>query len=180
VACGQPVLGHPRGRRARQLADELPVAGHLERGETLGGERPQFVKGHAGTGGGHNERLHVVLGQLGLHPDHRAFQHRRVRPEHLLDLERRQVLAPPAQHLLLPAHERVRAVVTGGDQVAGAQPAIVEQRGGLLRHPPVPGREHRVAQLDLAGLTRPQQAPVRGDHPRLVHGSQHRMLAHGA
>ena len=38
----EPVLGHPRRGRARQLVDELPVAGHLEGGQPCGGVRVQL------------------------------------------------------------------------------------------------------------------------------------------
>ncbi|MET0666237.1 MAG: hypothetical protein ABW008_11795, partial [Acidimicrobiales bacterium] len=42
--------------------------------------------------------------------------------------------APAADHLLLPADERVDAVAVVGDQVPGAEPAVDHHRRGLLGH----------------------------------------------
>ena len=84
-----------------------------------------------------------------------------MRVEHVLDLQRREVLAPAAEHLLAAAREGVRPVRVHGGQVAGAQPAVGRPDRGRLRwHPPVPGGEHRIPEQDLPGLARRQRRPA--------------------
>ena len=102
------------------------------------------------AGRGNDERLHVLFRQLRRHADDRGFGDVGMAFEHGLDLGRREVLAPPADHFLLAPDERVRAVAVVDDEVAGAQPTVDEHRGGLLRHLVVAAHDRGVAQLELA------------------------------
>ena len=121
-------------RRVRQLVDDLDVARHLERASC---SRANAAPRRISTGGaarrGNDERLHVLLRQLRRHADHRGLGDVGVALEHGLDLGGRQVLTAPADHFLLAADERVRAVVVVDDEVAGLQPTVDEHRRGLRR-----------------------------------------------
>ena len=65
----------------------------------------------------------------------------RVRGEHLLDLDRRDVLAGDLQHVGPAAGERVPAVVVASRPVAGQEPAVAERRGRGLGVVEVAGEE---------------------------------------
>ena len=148
---GKVMLGQTARGRMGKVVDDLDVARHLERGELFRDERVELVHVDGPAGSGDDERLHVFFRQVRRHADHRGFGDVGMAFERRLDLGRRQVLAPAAQHLLLASDERVGVVGVGGDQVAGAQPAVVHDRRGLVRHLVVAAHDHRVAQLQLAG-----------------------------
>src|SRR3546814_1494849 len=52
-------------------------------------------------------------------------------------------------------------------EVAGAQPAVDQGRGGRLRRVPVPGHDIVAAGTDLAGLARRSFTAVHSPHPDL-------------
>src|SRR3546814_7667024 len=52
-------------------------------------------------------------------------------------------------------------------EVAGAQPAVDQGRGGRLRRVPVPGHDVVAAGTDLAGLARRSFTAVHSPHPDL-------------
>ena len=95
-------------------------------------------------------------------PDGDGLAHRRVRLAHRLDLRGRDVLAAADDHVLEPAGDREPAVVVDGAEVAGAEPAAVDERrlgGGRIGvagehlgapHEQLAGRRVE-AQLDVAG-----------------------------
>ena len=171
----QLVLGHASGGRVRELGDRLHVAGHLERCEQGGRVRPD--RGQVGIRGGDQEGLDLLLGQLGGHADHRDLEHVGMGGQRLLDLDRRDVLAPPPDHLLDPADEGVGAGRVGRHQVARAQPAIGREHiRGLLGHAPVSLHHGRVSQLELAHLADARR-PALVHHAALVDDPERRVLA---
>ena len=109
VAGGQPVLGDPRRSACAAGRRRLPEPRHLERRQPLGRSTPAARRSRAlRPGVGDDERLDLVLGQLRRDADHGDLEHVGVRRDRLLDLGRREVLAAPAQHLLLAARRTCR------------------------------------------------------------------------
>ena len=160
----------------RELRHGLEVAGHLERREQ-GGRRLADRReiGVVGPRDG-DERLDLLLGELGRNADHRSLGHVGVGAERLLDLGGRNVLATAADDLLLAPHERVRPVRVPVHEIARPQPPVgAHGLRGLLGHVPVPAHHRRVSQLELADLAVRDIAPL-GNHARLVHRSQARVL----
>ena len=174
------VLGDAAGRRVRQLGHGLEVARHLERREQGGGHLADGRQvGRPGIQDG-DEALDLLLGQLGRHADHRRLRHVGVRTERLLDLDRGDVLAAAADHLLPAADERVRPVGVPVHEIAGAQPALgTDNLGRLLGHAPVAPHHGRVSQLELSDLA-VRHRPALRDDPSLVHRTEPRVLADGS
>src|SRR5215813_7751367 len=110
MARRQPVLGYSRRRCPRQLIDQLPEPRHLERRQPLGRIPVQLMHIDLATGHWYDERLDLLLSEVRSDADDRRLEHRRMRVEHLLDLERGEILAAAPEHLLAPAHEGVSSV----------------------------------------------------------------------
>ena len=134
---------------------------------------------HLAPGSGHDERLHVVLGQLGGHADDGCLGDVGVSLEDRFDLGRRQVLSPPADHVLLPADEGVVAVFVLGDEVAGPQPTVDQHLRRLIGHLVVATHDGRVAELQHAHLAQISRASLHHD-PRVVHVAELGVLSHRA
>src|SRR3546814_1075867 len=58
-------------------------------------------------------------------------------------------------------------------EVASAQPAVDQGRGGRLRRVPVPGHDIVAAGTDLAGLARRSFTAVHSPHPDLDRSEEH-------
>ena len=89
------------------------------------------------------------------------LRHRRMIHQHLVDLERRDLLAAAIDDLLQPAGDAQIAVLVEHALVAGVEPAMGEGRGVGVGVVLVARRHVRSANDDLAGLARFQQLPVR-------------------
>ena len=81
----------------------------------------------------HDERLRRLAPLLVRHADHRAFEHRRVLVERVLDLGRADVLAARDDHVLLAVDDVDRAALVPDREVAGVEVAAVDR---LRRSPP--------------------------------------------
>src|SRR5262249_48361704 len=107
-----------------QRVDELDVARHgevrharLEEADTGG------LDEHAS--GAPDDRYHdLVLGEFGAHRKGRRRLDLGMTQQHLLDLERRDVLAAPANRILQAIDETVVAVRLPDDAIAGVEPEI--------------------------------------------------------
>ena len=144
-------------RRLRQRVDELDVArDHEVRHAPLapGDER---LRSQRLSRAQHDDDLHLVLAELGRHPDGSGLEHRRMVVHDLLDLVRRDVLAAPPHRVLLAVDEVQIAVLVEGAEVAGVEPQVAP---GLERGVGVPvvAEHHRVRLVaavdDLADLPR--------------------------
>src|SRR3979411_2226039 len=86
--------------------------------------------------------------------DGRRLEHRRMRVEDLVDLARADLDAGDGHHLLLAVDHAEVTVLVHADDVAGEEPAVAEDRGGLLRTFPVAVHEIRSAKTQLPRLAR--------------------------
>ena len=114
--------------------------------------------------------LHLVFGQVAAHRDGGGLGHRRVLRDRLLHVDRRDVLAPPADVVLLPVDEAEVAVGVEPAEVAGVEPQVPEGRDGGFGVAVV-ALEHDVGPAgpadDLADLTG-RHLPVLGvEQPHL-------------
>jgi len=75
-----------------------------------------------------------------------------VRAQHGLDLGGVDVEAAGDDHLLEAVDDREEASLVHGHDVTGAEPAVVEGGGGLLRHTAVAVEHLRTAHEQLAAL----------------------------
>ena len=91
----------------------------------------------------HRGDLHVVLALVARDRVHRDVGDRLVRDDRALHLEARDVLAPPAQVVLLAVDEVEEPVVVEPAEVAGVEPEVAQHLDGRLRAAPV-AREHQV------------------------------------
>ena len=173
------MLGQPVGGGVRQPRDDLDVARHLEPGELLPRERVHGSEVGRAAVGRYDERLHVFLGQVGRHADHRGLDDVGMAFEHLLDLGGRQVLAAPADHFLHAAEEREGLVGVDPHEVAGLEPAVHDHRRRLFGHLVVAAHDGGVAQLELATFARPHD-PTVIDRAGVVDVAERRMLARRA
>ena len=100
--------------------------------------------------GEHHERLGPLAPLLVRHPDHGRLDHRRVRRDGLLDLDRGDVLAAGDHHVLGPVAQLDVAVGVHHAEVAAVEPAALERLLGGRRVVVV--AEHHVvaAHHDLA------------------------------
>src|SRR5919197_2250033 len=97
----QLVFGDFLGRGVWQGWSQLPVARHLELRDALGDVRVQLLGGRMDTGSQHDVRL-ALLAQVRVGDGRdRALENRIVVGEGGLDLDRYDVPAAPADHLLL-------------------------------------------------------------------------------
>ena len=96
--------------RARQRVELLPEARHLERGQPLRRPRRAARRSRRAPGRGTTNALISSSDSSDGTPTTAHSTHGGMRGDRLLDLERRQVLAAPAQHLLLAGDEGVDAV----------------------------------------------------------------------
>ena len=88
-----------------------------------------------------------------------------------LDLERVDVLAARDDHVLRAVDEVEVAVLVGGDDVAGAVPAVDERLGGRVRAVPVAEHDVRPADPQLARLAlRPPHLGLDARHRRADRG----------
>src|SRR5207244_6271633 len=103
----------------------------------------------------HDDRGDFLVVRTGRDWEYRRVRHRRMRADDLLDLERRDVLAAPADAVLLAVDEPEIAVGIETSAVAGVEPLVAVCRESLFRHLVVAHRRAPrivAAQHDLAGL----------------------------
>ena len=114
-------------------------------GEGLEGRR-------LGIGRDHDERAHALTrARIGCR-DHRDVGDRRVLVQRVLDLERGDVLRVADDDVLDAAGDGHVAVGVDDPEVAGAEPALVVERGGVERRVDVAEEALRTAQPELALL----------------------------
>ena len=90
-----------------------------------------------------------------------------VAQQHRLDLERVDVLAARDDHVLGAVDHGEVAVLVGGDDVAGAVPAVDQGLGGRVGALPVAEHDVRPADPQLAGLAgRPAHLGLDARHRR--------------
>ena len=112
----------------------------------------QLGLGHRLALGEHHERLDRLAPLLAGDADHRDLGDRRVGEQHVLDLDRGDVLAAGDDHVLLAVADRQVAVVADHAAVAGVEPAVGQRPRALLGLLPV-ALEHDVgAGQHLAGV----------------------------
>src|SRR6266568_3952994 len=74
--------------------------------------------------------------------------------QELLDLHRKEVLAPANDHVFEPAYNVKVALLVHGGQVSAMQPTLgVDGLGGLLGHLVVTSHDHEAAIAEFAALT---------------------------
>src|SRR2546421_9813640 len=127
------ILRNPLGRRHRQRIPKGNTARHLERGQPLGGERLESGLIGAAPLAEHNNREDLFLLQPGVDANDRHRLHGGMRSPHILDLSRRDVLATPANHLLVAPTDKDVAVAVAVAGIAGMQPAVRERCSRDLR-----------------------------------------------
>jgi hypothetical protein len=100
-----------------------------------------------------------IIGRGNADDDH--FLHCRMRADHFLDLEEREVLAAPADAILVAVDEVEEAVLAPAHHVAGMETEIAPGGHGLLRSAVIAGhyRERRLVADD--------------EFARLAHGNLH-------
>ena len=109
-------------------------------------------------------RRNLVLAELGRQRIDRAGSDRRMLQQHLLDLERRNVLAAPANGVLHAVEKAKASVRLTHDAVAGMEPEVAPSLDRLVRH-------REIARRDREGLDRPhQQFPRFAVRQRIVLG----------
>ena len=156
-------------RALRQLGDEAVLARALEAGERVGGEavRVELVRGHALVGDdvGDDALAPAVVGRA----DDRDLAHARRAREHVLDLDRMDVLAARDDHVVDAADDPEVAVLVEPADVARVVPAVADRLRVRVRPVPVAGERlvgaHVAEDLALARRVEPQ-AGVQRRAPR--------------
>ena len=152
---------------AWQVVDEHHVARLFVAGQILPAVGDELIGSELGTRTGCHDRAHRLGVDVVSHADHRRFEHRRVAHDHILDLDRVDVLSAAFDHVLLPAGDEQRAVLDAPG-VAGTAPPTAERLGARLGLAPVLKRGARAADPDLADLARCGNHPILACYPNLV------------
>src|SRR6185503_11567015 len=118
-----PELLHLARHRRRELVDELPVRGNLERGDPAAAERGQLLAADRRRGLPLHPRHHFLPVLVARHADDLHVEHGGMRVEIFLDLARVHILAAADDHVLDAADDVDVAVLVGGGEVAGVHPA---------------------------------------------------------
>src|SRR5215216_4032661 len=126
-------LLHLLRRRLRQLVDNPQIARDRERRDPSLTPSPQFLGRH--WPGRHHYREDLILPRLHIsrYADDRALGDGRVAEDRLLDLVRADVLATPAQRVLVAVDEVEPAVLVLAQRVTGVEPQVAPGLDGLLR-----------------------------------------------
>ena len=129
----------------------------------------QWFARSARVGGGdvgrrHHERAHALAGARIGCGDDRDVDDRGVLVERFLDLQRRDVLGVADDDVLDPTGHAHVAVGVDDPEVAGAEPAVGVERGGVERGVDVPEEALRTAEPELALLAGRALPLVAGDH----------------
>ncbi len=122
----------------------------------------------------------VFLRQRRRNADDRCLLHARMERERVLHLARRDVLAAPADHLLVAPDKHHVAVSVDVARVAGAQPAALQRALRDLRRLPIARRHGGVAKLQLADRSARRQLACGRDDAQLVGDQTVRMAARRA
>ncbi|MNV58356.1 hypothetical protein D3C71_1507240 [compost metagenome] len=96
-----------------------------------------------------------------------------MRADLAFQLERRDVLAAPADHVLQPVHEKERAVAVAPERVTRVEPAIAHGRGGRFGVAVVAGKQRpgpMRADQQFADLAVRHRAVLRIAHAKLEPG----------
>ena len=107
-----------------------------------------------------DHRLHRLAPLLVGHADHGAVLHRRVAPDHPLDLDGEDVEPARDDHVLLAVHDVDEAVVVLVADVAGVVPAMGADRRAALRVVEIAEGDEGAAHHDLAPFAGGQQIAV--------------------
>ncbi len=137
-----PVLGDLVGGGAGQGVDELDVARDHEPGQPRLAERDQLGRLQVGAGPAHDDQLDVIFPEIRRHADGGGLEHRGVQVDLALQVEGRDVLAPPPDRVLDPVEEVEPAVLVTPQPVAGVEPQVAEAAGRRVRVAVVPGGHH--------------------------------------
>ena len=167
-------------------ATTVHVARQHELRQPAGEERQQVAGIEAGIVDD-DDRHHLIVTELGAHPDRGALAYRRMLRDGRLDLEGGDVLAAAADRVVHPVDEVEVAVLVFAERVAGVKPAAAPGFGGAVGHPVVAevqrtwlvaahdhladltGWERLVVLVDDADLVvRPGQPPPAAGLPRPV------------
>ena len=122
----------------------------------------------------HDDRVHRLDPALVGHAEDRDLEHRGVRSEGILDLERVHVLAAGDDHVLGSIEQVEVVLVVDVADVTRAVPAVDERRLGRLRVLPVADHHVRPSDDDLAGDARRARVAVGVDD---AHLDTHDLLA---
>src|SRR5438132_4507305 len=117
----------------RNLRDELDAVGEPPLGEARLEVRAELVGGHR-RALLHDDESHGPLAPFRVgHADHRRLEHRRVRHQCVLQLDRGDPLAAGLDDVLRAVGELEVPVFVDGPDVAGAEPSVLEPVLGARR-----------------------------------------------
>ena len=131
--------------------------GTLNGGEVQAAELDDLLLARRLAGLQDHEGLHRLAAVGVGHPGHHRLADLRVHEEHLLHLAGEHLEAGGVDHVLAAVDDVEEAVGVHAGDVAGAEPAVVEDLGRLLGPPPVAEHHLRPAHLELALLARRQR-----------------------
>ena len=117
-----------RGNSARNSTD----VGHLKCARAVPAEGDQFGFIGVLAIAANHQRLGRLAPLLMRYADHRAFEHRRMLIEHILDVRRTDVLAAGDDHILLPIDDVDAAHLVPDREISRVEVAVADRLRGLL------------------------------------------------
>lgn len=140
--------------RLAEITDELDDPRALVTGKPTLEPAEQFRLVELLTVAQHHDRFHGLTPVRVGYADDGGLEHRRVRADRVLDLDRVDVLSAHDDHVLEPVVDVEESVVVDHPDIAGAEPAVGGYRGrGLRGFVPISCGQLRRPQPDLAVLT---------------------------
>src|SRR6185369_567433 len=148
------------GGALRDLGEEHHLPGHLEVGEPTCAEVAELALGGRRSLSQHDGRRDLLSELVVWHGEGESLGHRGVRREHVVHLQRGELLAAAVDLLLDPTGEPEVALLVEDALVAGPEPAVPEGLRVGLGIRLVAGSHVGPADGDLAHLPARQLLPV--------------------
>ena len=147
------------GGALRDLGQEHHLPWDLEVGQLRRAEVAQLALGRRRPLPEHHRRRHLLAELVVWHGEGERLGHRGVRREHVVHLQRGELLAAAVDQLLEPTGETEVALLVEDPLVAGPEPAVPEGLRVGLGIRLVAGGDVRPADGDLAHLPARQRLP---------------------
>src|SRR5439155_7178828 len=143
---------HLSDERLRQLGPEHDLDGDLVGGQIRTAVIDELLRRRRRARAEHDKGLHDLTFRRMRHSDRRSLQNRGMRVEDVVDLPRVDLEPRDDDHFLLAVDDPEVAVLVHADDVTGEEPAVPNDRGGLLGPLPVAVHDVRAAKTELPRL----------------------------